>query len=149
MLILKEMEDLLSENVPDSIKEFYREIGFLEHTGKHGSKKYKIAEPYSPVHTLLANAGGDVYVVQSMEDMQHYKITSLKDINGEPLSKLTADHVFDVAEWLKGNRYALFHTVTNDAGGEAFFIPAKLVGTTLRKAMHHTKLYWEKNQETV
>ena len=96
--------------------------------------EYKTCEEYF---------GGDIFVVESLEDLKEIS-TGMPKSNTEHFSLFEQPTAFDVAEWSKDNRYVHISLFTNNNGGSLYIIPKEIADSTynVRGSIEATKLFW-------
>jgi hypothetical protein len=139
MRVLTTFDDFknTAKPIPSSILSFYKEIQILNEDN----------EPMGEFATdkLKNELGGNVYIIETAEDLTKEPWTLVTDWSNKKLDDPTFEGIFDVCEWLAGNAFVIVHKVTNNTGGAAFFVPRKFVGKALKKAVKATKTYWSEN----
>jgi len=81
--------------------------------------------------------GGNVYVVETLEDLKEIHTLEPSPDETRWLSILEAASSFDQAVYLPGERWVMMWMATNNNGGPSFFIPRELADqvTNIKKSM--------------
>lgn len=73
--------------------------------------------------------GGDVFIVETEEDLLSIKTYDLENDNATVMNTVTS---WDVCNFIEGDNgeytYALFVMITNNSGGDSFYVPKSLFG---------------------
>ena len=73
--------------------------------------------------------GGDVFIVETEEDLLSIKTYDLENDNANVMNTVTSWDVFSFIEGDNGEyTYALFVMITNNSGGDSFYVPKSLFG---------------------
>jgi hypothetical protein len=73
---------------------------------------------------IEADFGGGIFIVESAQELGEIETASWSEEHGRYFSLAEVAAVFDVAEWAEpGGEYAVFLLITNNAGGNTYFVP--------------------------
>lgn len=79
--------------------------------------------------------GGGFYICEKPEDLKE-----IKHING---SLFDSSDIFDVAELVDiRSDYLMFAMMSNNAGGNTYYIPGHLINSYALESMEKTKIAW-------
>lgn len=130
MIILKTFEELLAGQ--DKYAVIMRDIAFVV----SGSRFTNDAEVVNVLETVMYEYptfdscfGGDVCIVETEEDLLHIETYDLENDDANVMNTVTS---WDVCNFIEGDNgeytYALFVMITNNAGGDSFYVPKSLFG---------------------
>ena len=112
-IILK--SDLIINNIIGLIMDIYFQVESLP----TDIKSEIISRIDAHSGDLINLIGGTVQIVREINDLE------LIPSNGKYSNLLLDASVYDVCEWVCHHRYILLVLVSNNAGGNVYFIPAK------------------------
>lgn len=90
-----------------------------------------------PDQSLSFFIGGNLYVVEEPEDLLDISTTVFRGTHYLSLFE-TAD-IFDICEWMPGNRFVEICNITNNSGGNTYYVPSHLVTENVKKSIILTR----------
>lgn len=93
------------------------------------------------VTTFDASLGGDIFVVETIEDLQAIESHAVRggDLCIDKLSDTAC--VFDICEWVLDGKFLEIFIATNNSGGPTYYIPREiaLASPTVMQSIELTK----------
>jgi hypothetical protein len=88
--------------------------------------------------------GGCFYLCETPEDLKQISTSKSVIVDGvERWANLTeASDIFDVCDWLPGSEHVVVAMFWNNAGGDIFYIPKRLVGDNVAWSIGATQEAW-------
>jgi hypothetical protein len=83
-------------------------------------------EPPIDKRLFMDYYGGDVHVIETIEDLEQINTTQANEDETEWLSITETPDSFDSCRYIYGGRWVEIYSATTDSGGPSYFIPREI-----------------------
>jgi hypothetical protein len=104
----------------------YKNFGELKNAPGDIYEYFLVMESREPPHDdypFMDYYGGDVVLIEKLEELKEVNTTIATDDDSRWLNILETPDSFDSCRWIAGGRFVEIFTATTDAGGPSYFIP--------------------------